>query len=599
MRKFAGEWVSAVLTRLGMQEGEAIESKMVSRRIEGAQKKVEERNFDIRKNLLEYDEVMDEQRKRVYSFRQGLLEGSPPKDMILEMIDSQIKDAAERFLADDYGAASFAEWAGQRLGVELTARDFKGASFEDAEEIAKTKAERQLHETIRQAMEENLPADADPSEWTWQALANWANTRFELNLKEKDLKKYARPGCDEFEFGREDLEEFLNEKASASHREARPDPGPRVPRSPTGAAVPWPAGSHHKFALAIDPASWAESRSGRDRPPDSRHRPAQLYALKEAELPVRIALMRYPGRSLDSTCLHATIARAWPPGRRERFHTIIDAEELRPLLRPEIEALLLELAHERLPGSRAGRRARSQARRGLSACSGRREARTATGDRRGPGRLASWADDALGVEIDRRRARHSMSPADARSPAGQRPGRQAPARDARDGEGRPAPDPRRELDGTPASDGPPAQLDRPAGLCPDRPQGRVQARGHADLRRDVERHRRPRHRPDLPGRAIRPRIPRLPGLALEARPGPDDPPVRPSRNWPPPPSRSPAASARQQDAAIAGSQQSTEKKREPVRNVGKKVGRNDLCPCGSGKKFKACCMRKQSPNDPF
>jgi preprotein translocase subunit SecA len=54
-----------------------------------------------------------------------------------------------------------------------------------------------------------------------------------------------------------------------------------------------------------------------------------------------------------------------------------------------------------------------------------------------------------------------------------------------------------------------------------------------------------------------------------------------------------------QDAAIAGSQQSTEKKREPVRNVGKKVGRNDLCPCGSGKKFKACCMRKQSPNGPF
>ena len=54
-----------------------------------------------------------------------------------------------------------------------------------------------------------------------------------------------------------------------------------------------------------------------------------------------------------------------------------------------------------------------------------------------------------------------------------------------------------------------------------------------------------------------------------------------------------------QDAAIAGSQQSTEKKKEPVRNVGKKVGRNDPCPCGSGKKFKACCMRKQSPADPF
>ena len=76
MRIFAGEWVKNILTRLGMQDGEAIESKMVTRRVEAAQKKVEERNFEIRKNLLEYDEVMDEQRKRVYGFRQRILGGS-------------------------------------------------------------------------------------------------------------------------------------------------------------------------------------------------------------------------------------------------------------------------------------------------------------------------------------------------------------------------------------------------------------------------------------------------------------------------------------------------------------------------------------------
>ncbi len=122
MRKFAGEWVSAVLTRLGMQDGEAIESKMVSRRIEGAQKKVEERNFDIRKNLLEYDEVMDEQRKRVYSFRQALLDGAPPKDRVLEMIDSQIQDAANRFLADDYGIGQL-----RRVGRPAPGRRARGA----------------------------------------------------------------------------------------------------------------------------------------------------------------------------------------------------------------------------------------------------------------------------------------------------------------------------------------------------------------------------------------------------------------------------------------------------------------------------------------
>src|SRR5438046_5485820 len=55
MRIFAGEWVKNILTRLGMQEGEAIESRLVTRRVEGAQKKVEDRNFDIRKNMLTSD----------------------------------------------------------------------------------------------------------------------------------------------------------------------------------------------------------------------------------------------------------------------------------------------------------------------------------------------------------------------------------------------------------------------------------------------------------------------------------------------------------------------------------------------------------------
>src|SRR4051812_23987144 len=200
MRKFAGEWVSAVLTRFGMEEGEAIEHKMVSRRIEGAQKKVEERNFDARKNLLEYDEVMDEQRKRIYSFRQRLLDGYPAKDSIMEMIDVQVRDAVNRFLADDYGTSSFAEWAGQRLGVELAARDFKGLNYEIAETQARHQAEAQVVELVREAMEENLPSDGDPADWTWQSLANWANARYDLKLKDRDLRKYAQYNRDELDF---------------------------------------------------------------------------------------------------------------------------------------------------------------------------------------------------------------------------------------------------------------------------------------------------------------------------------------------------------------------------------------------------------------
>ena len=73
LRIFAGDFVKSMMERLGMKEGEAIESNLVTRRIAAAQKKVEEKNFEIRKNLLEYDEVMDEQRKRVYGYRQQIL----------------------------------------------------------------------------------------------------------------------------------------------------------------------------------------------------------------------------------------------------------------------------------------------------------------------------------------------------------------------------------------------------------------------------------------------------------------------------------------------------------------------------------------------
>src|SRR5205823_6139524 len=110
MRIFAGEWVANVLTRLGMEEGQAIESRMVSRRISAAQKKVEERNFDARKHLLEYDEVMDTQRKEVYGYRQKILEGANCKVLVLQMLDRQIERAVERFLDREYGAASFAEF---------------------------------------------------------------------------------------------------------------------------------------------------------------------------------------------------------------------------------------------------------------------------------------------------------------------------------------------------------------------------------------------------------------------------------------------------------------------------------------------------------
>src|SRR5262249_23561365 len=156
---FAGEWVASILTKMGMEEGQAIESRMVSRKIEGAQKKVEERNFDIRKHLLEYDEVMDHQRKRVYGYRQEILEGANCKVRILEMIDDQLGLAVQRFLDEDYGPASFAEFASKRLGIELDSSDFARSDFTEAEKTARAKASRMIPTQIHEAMDENLSLD--------------------------------------------------------------------------------------------------------------------------------------------------------------------------------------------------------------------------------------------------------------------------------------------------------------------------------------------------------------------------------------------------------------------------------------------------------
>jgi preprotein translocase subunit SecA len=84
MRIFAREWVSTLLQSLGMEEGMPIESRMISRRIEGAQKAVESQNFESRKHVLEYDDVMNKQREAVYGLRRQLMQGVEQKQLITD-----------------------------------------------------------------------------------------------------------------------------------------------------------------------------------------------------------------------------------------------------------------------------------------------------------------------------------------------------------------------------------------------------------------------------------------------------------------------------------------------------------------------------------
>jgi len=143
MRIFAREWVSTLLQRMGMEEGVPIESKMISNRIEAAQKAVETQNFESRKHVLEYDDVMNKQREAVYGLRRQLMTGVDQKQLITEDYVSTIlsnvldEHAPEKMHPD--------QWNGDALFAALY--DLFGARFE--KEIDLTALNRhELGETI-------------------------------------------------------------------------------------------------------------------------------------------------------------------------------------------------------------------------------------------------------------------------------------------------------------------------------------------------------------------------------------------------------------------------------------------------------------------
>ena len=86
LRIFGGERMQNLMLRLGMEEDVPIESKLITKRIAAAQKAVEAQNFEARKHLLEYDDVMNKQRQAVYGMRRQLLEGVDQKERIMEMV---------------------------------------------------------------------------------------------------------------------------------------------------------------------------------------------------------------------------------------------------------------------------------------------------------------------------------------------------------------------------------------------------------------------------------------------------------------------------------------------------------------------------------
>jgi preprotein translocase subunit SecA len=340
MRIFAGEWVANILTRLGMEEGQAIESRMVSRRIEAAQKKVEERNFDIRKNLLEYDEVMDHQRKRVYGYRQEILEGGNCKIRILEMLDEQIALAVDRFLDEDYGPSGFAQFASNRLGIEFDASDFARSAFTEAETTARDKASRMISTQILEALEENLGAE-DSREWNWKALSHQVNTRYGLSTNDRQLKQ----------IGKDELAQSLIDQAEKALQRVDLTPGSAFLEDDWGyrSICDW---ARLKFQIKLAVSDLA-GKTADEIKSILRDRMLALYRQKEVEFPIRVGMARFMAERSQVAAGCQRYDREglfhWSQARFPNLAELLSEEDFRTQSRARLQEQLLEANRRSFP----------------------------------------------------------------------------------------------------------------------------------------------------------------------------------------------------------------------------------------------------------
>lgn len=143
MRLFGGERMQMMMGRLTQDEDMPIESKMISKTVESSQKKVEGRNFGIRKNTLQYDDVMNKQRELIYKQRNQVLDGMDLNDTILKMLDTNIDENVRNYLAgdkkDDWNINGLRE---KYLGWLTVAEDFDDINSVEVDEVIETLTER-------------------------------------------------------------------------------------------------------------------------------------------------------------------------------------------------------------------------------------------------------------------------------------------------------------------------------------------------------------------------------------------------------------------------------------------------------------------------
>jgi preprotein translocase subunit SecA len=333
MAIFAGEWTLKVLGWLGLQGDAAIEDKRVSKGIARAQKKVEMRNFEIRKNLLESDEVMDHQRHEFYSQRQRILEGRDLEDLLMDIIERSVDEVVGDYLDERYPHRCIAEWAGQILQISVAEDQIHAetpqempALEEDLRRMTKDEAAGIITITLGEYMDDQT----DPGEWDLRGLSSWAMSRFGVNLSQNQLRKMVP----------HEVDEAIQEAAAERIDHIDLSEGARYLADgfARAALAEWARG---KFDIEVDQAALAGS------PEDVRglllEKVMEAYRKREIEYPVEYAL--------DMTIAQAGTENVYALGKlvewaNHKYQAGLTVEDLRGAKAEEIHNRLVGLSKQ-------------------------------------------------------------------------------------------------------------------------------------------------------------------------------------------------------------------------------------------------------------
>ena len=597
MRIFAKDWVSGALQKLGMEEGMALEHRWLTRGIENAQKKVEERNFGYRKHLLEYDEVMDRQRKIFYGRRQNILESDDLREFVWSLLTESVEVACGTYLAPAYSYETIAEWARRNLAVQVDLGQIEGKDPEQLADFLRAEARQAARDTIDETLGEFLPEEYDsddqkpgneeddegyepPAKADYRGLVSWAKARLDVEAKESDLKHLTR-------------DEILERLAAAAAQ--------RIDALDTSvlakclqedfrlaALADW---ARMKFDFDLKPADFA----GKDRDAAVAlltDRLQALYEEKERTYPIEFAIEEFLTPQIGQGNQDFDGLAGWA----SRYYlTEVSVHDIRHRNPRHVRDAVLAITRE----FEATDRLRATISQGVKACPPK-------GDPASPEAwqpLAQWARQALGLEV----TPNQLADAHARA------GREAQPDEAGDGNGRP--------EAAPAEDPAAAFLcararaDRRSRmtelerylllqvhdtswkdhlLTMDQIKANVGLRGYAEKQPIIEFKREGLEAFEKMLDSAREKFT---DLFFKARWVRQEALAKIWAGQSSQHAEAASAYAAQQQAALEAHRQAqmAQEGESAIKTIIRdqpKVGRNDPCPCGSGKKYKKCCGRR-------